>query len=57
MEGKYIKPMAEKIEFNYTEQVAAASNSQGHKYRLYTDGYYACHETATDIWVDEPPAP
>lgn len=56
MKKNYIAPSAEKLEFDYTETVAASSG-QGHKYRLYTDGYFACREKATDIWVDEPPTP
>ena len=48
---RYIMPKAEKLEFNYSENVVASGN--GHKYRLYTDGYYACRETETDIWVDD----
>ena len=52
---KYITPIAEKLTFDYKETVVASSS--GHKYRLYTDGYFGCHETETDIWVDEPPTP
>lgn len=51
---EYKKPIAEKVEFNYDDTVTASS---GHKYRLYTDHYYGCRETETDIWVDEPPTP
>ena len=50
----YTTPIAEKLEFNYKETVTA---SNGHKYRLYTDHYFGCRETETDIWVDEPPTP
>ena len=53
MKKEYTVPSAEKLEFNYRDTVQA-SGEHGHKYRLYTDGYFACHETATDIWVDEP---
>lgn len=56
MKKKYDAPKAEVLKFDYTDTVIA-SGGQGHKYRLYTDGYFACHEKATDIWVDEPPTP
>lgn len=56
MKKEYTAPNAEKLEFNYEETVTASS-TPGHKYRLYTDGYFACRETATDIWVDEPTNP
>lgn len=49
MKKEYNTPMAEKVQFDYTETVMA---SKGHKYQLYTDGYYACRETPTDKWVD-----
>lgn len=52
---KYTTPVAEKLTFDYQETVAASGN--GHKYRLYTDTYYGCNTTETDIWVDEPPTP
>lgn len=52
---KYETPKAEKLDFSYTDTVVASGS--GHKYRLYTDGYFSCHETETDIWVDEPPTP
>ena len=57
MKKMYIRPMAEKLTFDYMENVVASGADHGHKYRLYTDGYYACHETATDIWVDDPTNP
>jgi hypothetical protein len=57
MKKMYIRPMAEKLTFDYMENVVASGAEHGHRYRLYTDGYYACHETATDIWVDELPTP
>jgi len=37
-------------ELDYTNVITASSN--GHKYRLYTDGYYACRETETNKWVN-----
>ena len=49
---EYITPVAEKLTFDYTEMVVASDC--GHKYRLYTDGYFGCRETETNIWVDEP---
>ena len=54
MKKNYIKPEAEKLEFDFSENVTA---SCGHKYRLYTDKYFGCRETETDIWVDDPTAP
>ena len=54
MKRQYTTPRAEKLEFNYEENVMA---SGGHKYRLYTDGYFGCRETETDIWVDDPTIP
>ena len=56
MKRKYVAPQVQKLEFNYSNTVTA-SNTPGHKYRLYTDGYFGCRETETDIWVDEPPTP
>jgi hypothetical protein len=53
---EYKTPIAEKLTFDYTETVVA-SGSSGHKYRLYTDGYFGCRETETDIWVDDLPTP
>ena len=53
---EYTTPKAEKLEFDYKD-VVTASGSQGHKYRLYTDGYFGCRETPTDIWVDDPTNP
>ena len=50
MKKKYITPMVEKMEIDIKDNITASS---GHKYRLYTDKYYACRETETDIWVDE----
>ena len=50
---KYSKPIAEKLEFSYSDTVVASS-SQGHMYRLYTSMYYGCREVPTDIWVSEP---
>ena len=54
MKKAYAAPVAEKLDFNYQDTVVASS---GHKYRLYTDGYFACRETETDIWVDDPTNP
>ena len=52
---EYTTPKAEKLEFNYSDTVTASG--QGHKYRLYTDNYYGCRTTETDIWVDDPTNP
>jgi len=51
MKKEYVTPAATKLEFDFTSNVIA-SGGQGHKYRLYTDGYFACREKATDIWID-----
>ena len=51
MKKEYVKPAATKLEFDYRDVVTASTGS-GHKYRLYTDGYFACRETETDIWID-----
>ena len=55
MKKAYTIPVAEKLTFDYQETVVASGS--GHKYRLYTDTYYGCNTTETDIWVDEPPTP
>lgn len=52
MKKVYSAPATEKIEFNYADTVTASGS--GHKYRLYTDKYFGCRETETDIWVDDP---
>ena len=52
----YVAPVAEKLEFNYSDAVVASS-SQGHMYRLYTNMYYGCREVPTDIWVEDPNNP
>ena len=56
MKKDYTAPKAVKLEFDYAENVTA-SQAPGHKYQKYTDGYYACRETPTGIWVkgDLPP--
>ena len=46
---EYKTPVAEKVVFDYSDNVVASS---GHKYRLYTDGYFGCRETPTDVWVN-----
>ena len=53
MKKQYNKPEIEILRFDY-QDIITASNEQGHKYRLYTDMYFACRETPTDIWVDDP---
>ena len=52
MKRKYETPRAEKLEFEYADSVTASGTDSGHKYRLYTDGYYACRETETNTWVN-----
>lgn len=47
MKKAYCKPVAEKVEFDYTDNVVA---SQGHLYQLYTDGYTGCKDTPTKYW-------
>ncbi len=50
MKKEYKIPMAEKLEFNYTDTVTASS---GNAMRWWTDGYDKCHETESDpaIWI------
>ena len=48
MKKKYETPQVEKIEFDYSETVAA---STGYILRKYTDKYYKCKETETDVWI------
>ena len=55
MKKAYVSPEAEKMEFDYSDNVVASGH--GHKYRLYTDGYFGCRETETDTWVDDPTQP
>ena len=50
MKKTYVAPTAEKIVFDYLDNVTA---SNGHKYRKYVDDYAGCRETATDEWFDE----
>ena len=52
MKKQYQTPKAEKLEFDYTETVTAASGCQGGAFRLFIDGYDKCRETATDTWVN-----
>lgn len=49
MKKVYVAPTAEKIEFDYFENVTA---SGGYKYRKYIDNYAGCREIATDEWTD-----
>ncbi len=51
MKKGYEVPKAEKVEFNYSENVTA---STGHKYLLYTDNYAGCNKKPSDppVWVD-----
>ena len=48
MKKAYTSPRADKMEFNYAENVTAAS--QGFTLREYVQGYNGCRETATDNW-------
>lgn len=52
MKRKYVSPSAEKLDFDFSENVTASS---GHKYRKYTDNYFGCKEVATDEWFDDIP--
>ena len=47
MKKEYVSPRADKMEFNYTENVTA---SQGFSLREYIHGYTGCNETETDNW-------
>ena len=52
MRKAYQTPMAEKLSFDYSENVfASAANKCGGIYREFTDNYYGCHKTPTDNWV------
>ena len=50
MKRKYMTPLAEKLEFNYSDRVMASSKCGG-IYREFTDNYFGCHTTPTDNWV------
>ena len=53
MEKKeYTTPKAEKIDFDYTEAVAASNSCNGGIYRLFVEGYDNCHDKPTDTWVN-----
>ena len=47
MKKAYVTPRADKMEFNYTDNVVA---SQGWSLREFVNGYTGCRETATDNW-------
>ena len=50
MKKGYEVPKAEKLEFNYSEGVAASSGCGG-IYQQYTDKYEGCDIKPTGIWV------
>ena len=55
MKKTYETPKAEKLEFDYSNTVAASgarSGCSGGIYRAFTHGYSNCHERETDIWVN-----
>ena len=47
MKKAYVTPRADKMEFNYTDNVVA---SQGYTLREYVQGYTGCNKTPTDNW-------
>lgn len=49
MKKYYLSPIAQKLEFNYSNTIVA---SQGYQYRKYVDNYVGCKETSTDEWFD-----
>ena len=49
MKRTYVTPRAEKMEFNYSDNVVA-SGGQGFTLREYIHGYKGCNETETDNW-------
>ena len=51
MKKGYEVPKAEKLEFNYSENVTASS---GHKYLLFTEVEKGCNQKPSDppVWVD-----
>lgn len=48
MKKAYEAPRADKMEFNYVDNVTASN--QGWSLREYVHGYQGCRETATDNW-------
>ena len=48
MKKAYVTPRADKMEFNYTDNVVASG--QGFTLREYVQGYTGCRETATNNW-------
>ena len=49
MKKIYSNPVAEKLDFSYSNNVTA---SDGYQYRKYIDNYVGCKETPTDEWFD-----
>ena len=51
MKKEYTIPMAEKLEFNYSETITASGH--GSASWLHTDNYNNCHDTPSDppIWI------
>ena len=48
MKKEYVTPRADKMEFNYTENVTASGS--GFTLREYVQGYKGCNQTPTDNW-------
>ena len=51
MKKEYEAPKAEKMTFNYSEEVIASGGCGG-EYREYTNNYTGCRTTPTDNWVN-----
>ena len=49
MKRTYVTPRAEKMEFNYSDNVVA-SGQQGWTLREYINNYTGCNKTPTDNW-------
>ena len=49
MKKEYVAPRADKMEFNYTDNVTA-SGGNGWTLREYIHNYTGCRETETNNW-------
>ena len=53
MKKQYEAPKAEKLDFDYTQSVTAASGTcSGGIYRMFVEKYENCREKETDVWVN-----
>lgn len=49
MKKEYVTPRADKMEFDYSDNVTASGTS-GWTLREYVQGYKGCNEVETDNW-------